>query len=288
VNIIVNADDFGLTQGMNRGIMDCFLAGSISSTTLLVNMPATEEAAGYARDHPSLGVGLHFNLTLGRPVSDPSSVPSLVGPDGCFPGRSSCEKRLLKGSIKRSDIIREFRAQVERFEDLGLKVTHIDSHQHVHLFPQVFDIVADYCLEHCIPMRAPWPWPRMRLGLRRRGCLGVPGMYLRQKARNLLLKRNVCRWKGRVRFNGGFGCILDVAGRISSITKQRYLELLSIPQGFPFEIMVHPAWVDERLEAVQLMSRVCDKEREVLTSFSLREEAEKRGLCWCSYGESFC
>lgn len=76
--LIINADDFGLTSGVNQAVMDCSQQGSVSSATLMVNTAASEEAASLARSNPNLGLGLHFNLTLGRPVSTPVKVPSLV------------------------------------------------------------------------------------------------------------------------------------------------------------------------------------------------------------------
>lgn len=83
-HLIINADDFGLSPGVNQGIAEAYQAGGISSTTVMVNMPGFTDAVRLASLHPGLGVGLHFNLTYGRPVSDPRLIPSLIQADGRF------------------------------------------------------------------------------------------------------------------------------------------------------------------------------------------------------------
>lgn len=248
MKLIINADDFGLTSGVNSAIRDCFLAGSVTSTTLMVNTPATLEAVKLAKSHPALGVGLHFNLTLGQPLSPAKEILSLVDAGGYFPGRGVCERNLLFGRVKRADIEREFHTQVERFTSFGLPLTHIDSHQHIHLFPQVFDIVAEYCAKHQIPLRLPWVWS---------GCRGV--IPLKKRVRSLLLRllvrRNARRWKGRIVTNQSFGSIFDLTSTPEGISQQTYLRLLEGAGKPPFELMVHPAIVDAKLRA---MTRITD------------------------------
>lgn len=276
--LIVNADDFGLTSGVNKGILDCHRAGSVSSASLMVNTSAVLEAVEIARAYPALGVGLHFNLTLGRPLNSTAAVRSLVGTDGCFFTRSRCEQRLMLGLLAREDIEREFHAQVERFRSSGMRMTHIDSHQHVHLFPQVFDILADYCRVNDVPLRVPWRWKGTRSGLRRR---------IRSHLLEILLHRNFHKWKGSVKTNAGFGSIFDLVETAGSIERASYLELLSKPQGSPFEIMVHPARVDEELRCLTRITEFSDREHEILTGFSLGQEAELRGFQLVPYSEAF-
>ncbi|MFN0087632.1 MAG: carbohydrate deacetylase [Blastocatellia bacterium] len=142
--LIVNADDFGFTPGVNRGIIDAHARGIVTSATVMVNMPAFEEAARLAREHPSLGVGLHFNLTQGRPAADPSRVAGLLDDRGEFPGTSTALAwRLLRGRAARDEIALELRAQIERAQSHGLRLTHIDSHKHAHALPPVFEIIID-------------------------------------------------------------------------------------------------------------------------------------------------
>tara|TARA_B110000438_G_scaffold204160_2_gene195857 strand:- start:1215 stop:2063 length:849 start_codon:yes stop_codon:yes gene_type:complete len=131
----VNADDFGLTGDVTRGILAAHRNGQVSSTTLMVNTPGTEEAVEAASDHPNLGIGLHFNLTEGRPLTD---APSLVDGDGRFLLRGELLGRAFRRQIDPDDVARELDAQLSRFHDLGLTPTHMDSHQHVHMAPPIF------------------------------------------------------------------------------------------------------------------------------------------------------
>jgi hopanoid biosynthesis associated protein HpnK len=137
--LIVNADDFGLTSGVNRAIIEAHTRGIVTSATLMANMPAFDEAVLSAKAHPTLGVGLHFNITQGRPVAAPEQVRSLLNEDGEFLGTSAALlRRLLGSAVDSYEIIREFRAQAEKVLDAGLRLTHVDSHKHAHALPPVF------------------------------------------------------------------------------------------------------------------------------------------------------
>lgn len=146
--LIVNADDFGLSPGVNRGIVEAYLAGGITSTTLMVNMPGFQDAMNRSRSLPHLGVGLHFNLTSGTPVSDANLVPSLVQQDGTFR-----DFRLALARNER-DIEIELAAQWNRFIASGLRPTHLDSHHHIHqIFPSVYEAMTNLAIKENIPMR---------------------------------------------------------------------------------------------------------------------------------------
>ena len=133
--LIVNADDFGLASSVSQGIIEAHQAGHVTSTTLMVNTPGTVEAVGLAEANQGLGVGLHFNLTEGRPLTD---VPSLVDAQGNFLLRGSLLRRSALGRIDPAEVAGELEAQLDRFSDLGLKPTHLDSHEHVHMAPPLF------------------------------------------------------------------------------------------------------------------------------------------------------
>ena len=152
--LIVNADDFGLAGSVSTGIIDVYQAGQLSSTTLMVNMPGTEEAVDLAERHPGLGVGLHFNLTEGRPLTD---ARSLVDSDGTFLLRGELIRRSVRGRVKPSDITRELTAQLDRFVSLWLTPTHLDSHQHVHMVPTVFRAMAPVLRERVRALRVVVP-----------------------------------------------------------------------------------------------------------------------------------
>lgn len=129
---ILNADDFGLTQGVNDAVFELAALGTLSSTTVMVNMPYAEAARNLIKI-TELGVGLHFNLTEGRPVSGLNTVPTLVNVQGAFYEYSTFRKRLGQGKIKRSEILVELHNQFERLSCiLGCNPTHLDSHQNIH------------------------------------------------------------------------------------------------------------------------------------------------------------
>ncbi len=137
--LIVNADDLGLTPGVNHAIIEAHTRGIVTSATLMANMPAFDDAVHLAKAHPTLGVGLHFNITQGRPVAAPEQVRSLLNEDGEFFGTSTrLWQRALIGRVRREEIVLEFRAQVEKVLDAGLQLTHVDSHKHAHAIAPVF------------------------------------------------------------------------------------------------------------------------------------------------------
>ncbi|WP_337033800.1 carbohydrate deacetylase [Paenibacillus illinoisensis] len=146
--LIINADDFGLSESINRGIEEAYRAGSLSSATLMVNMPGFQDAVRRAHALPQLGVGLHFNLTYGRPISDPNHVPSLVKPDGTFSGLPTIS------SWNEWEIELELAAQWKRFVAAGLRPTHLDSHHHLHLMDQaVHRAMSTFAIREQVPMR---------------------------------------------------------------------------------------------------------------------------------------
>ena len=150
--LIVNADDFGLTKGVNKGIIKGYRQGIITSSTALVNMPAWAHAAGLLHSYPRLGVGLHFNLTSGRPVSAPEAIPSLVDEDGNFLG--DLEFLTSADSV---DIARELYNQYNLLVRSGVKPTHIDSHHDIHTLDNVMPVVLVFASRLGLPVRqVPW------------------------------------------------------------------------------------------------------------------------------------
>jgi hopanoid biosynthesis associated protein HpnK len=149
--LIVNADDFGLSPGVSRGILAAFREGIVSSATMLVNLPHFEDAVGLARANPDLPLGVHLTLLWGRPVSDPAAVPTLVDRDGRLPRRlGPLVRRYVLGRLAPAEVRGEFRSQVRKFLDAGLRPTHLDTHKHVHCLPAIFDAVVDVAREFSI------------------------------------------------------------------------------------------------------------------------------------------
>ena len=140
--LIVNADDFGLSKGQNYGIIEACRNGVVTSTTALVNGAAIDHAAQLSRSTPELAVGMHFVLTLGEPLS---AMPGLTR-DGRL-GKWIWQQA-EEDSLPLEEIAHELACQYRRFVELfGHEPTHIDSHHHVHMFAQIYPIVAAFARE---------------------------------------------------------------------------------------------------------------------------------------------
>lgn len=139
----MNADDFGLTAGVNRAIVELHRAGVLTSTTLMANAEATKEAIQLALATPTLGVGCHVVLVDGEPVLDPEQVPSLIdkATGRFYPTLGKLLPRLYAGQIRAAHIEAEATAQIAKLKTHGLTLTHIDTHKHTHMFPPVLKAV---------------------------------------------------------------------------------------------------------------------------------------------------
>lgn len=137
--LIVNADDFGLTSGINRSVAELHDAGVLTSTTLMAREQATDEAIAMALARPALGVGCHVVLIDGTPVLPAKQVPSLVDArSGRFPySLGTFLAKLFSGRLRANEIEAEAAAQIGLLASRGLRLTHIDTHKHTHMFPAV-------------------------------------------------------------------------------------------------------------------------------------------------------
>lgn len=152
--LIVNADDFNLTEGVSRGILTAHRHGIVTSTTVMVNLPGLERSRELACEAPRLGLGLHLNLTFGPPVLPSQRVPSLVDGNARF-----VRDRARVGEVgEPSEIRAEWAAQAERFAAVfGREPTHLDTHHHVHRHPRIFEAALDLAERLAIPLRALTP-----------------------------------------------------------------------------------------------------------------------------------
>jgi hopanoid biosynthesis associated protein HpnK len=137
--LIVNADDFGLTSGVNRAIWELHRGGTLTSGTLMARAAATEEAIEMALTDPSLGVGCHIVLVDGDPVLTARELPTLADPHTArfHPTLAVFLRRLFSRRIRASEIEAEATAQIAQLQKRGLRLTHIDTHKHTHMFPAV-------------------------------------------------------------------------------------------------------------------------------------------------------
>jgi predicted glycoside hydrolase/deacetylase ChbG (UPF0249 family) len=273
--LIVNADDFGLNTATNAGIIECHQAGSVTSTTLMANAPALDEAVALAHAHPQLAVGLHFNLTWGRPLAEPSRVRSLLAADGNFQARDKLGRRALMGRVNENEVACELHAQLERLRSLGISPTHVDSHQHVHAFSPVFNAVAALCERESLPMRVPWISPERGVDIRRK---------LRRAVLGRLLVRSTRRWQRRIRWNNGLGSIFDFGALAGQpLTSEHYRAILEdAPEGV-FELMVHPVTDADAMRGYTRVGAIGEAEYRWLRLGELAALAATQGFRMGSY-----
>jgi predicted glycoside hydrolase/deacetylase ChbG (UPF0249 family) len=136
-HLIINADGFGFTPGVNKGIIETFEFGLVKSTSCTPNFGHLGDASRVQAKYPHVSFGIHFNLNVGFPCAPCKSIPSLIGEDGRFLGESLIP-RLLSGKVKSSEVETELTAQAGMLADQGVRISHWDGHQNKHLWPGYF------------------------------------------------------------------------------------------------------------------------------------------------------
>jgi predicted glycoside hydrolase/deacetylase ChbG (UPF0249 family) len=249
--LIVNADDFGLTSGVNRAVAECNRAGALTSATLMACSHQAAAAMALAKQLPSLGVGCHVVLLDGVPAAPPERIASLLAP-AATPGEAPQFRRTLStfvrdlalGRILPIHIEREATAQISRLQHAGLRPTHVDTHKHTHMFPAVLAAVCRATAACGVPaIRNPFEpaWSQRR----------TPNAPLvrRLEVRALgSLQRNFAatvRRHGLRTTSGSLGVL--ATGSLDAVTLQSILGRL--PDG-TWELVCHPAYVDDALYAV--------------------------------------
>ncbi|HEY6808967.1 MAG TPA: ChbG/HpnK family deacetylase [Gemmatimonadales bacterium] len=257
--LVINADDFGLSEGVNRGIVEAHLAGTVTSTSLLVNLPAFADALRCRLRAPKLGVGLHFNLTAGPPVAPPERVPSLCDrATGQFVSLRRLIARTLAGRVVPAEVTLECEAQLARLRAAGVRVTHIDSHRHVHLLPGIWKAVRDTAERAGIPVvRVPFD-AEAWIGRR-------PSAFAEQLS-----------LRAAYRIAGGKGLRAPVDHfRGTSLFavpnfREHLLALLDqIPAGVT-ELMVHPGYADDEILRWDTYTAPRERELAALTDARVR------------------
>src|SRR5271154_2848787 len=141
--LILNADDFGYTTGVNEGIIRAHRDGILTSATLMANGRAFDDAVERAKSNPKLGVGCHLVLTGGFSVAPKEEIPSLADAEGRLPrSLGDLVTRVSVGSVRTKEIERELRAQLEKIRRAGVELTHVDTHKHTHVHPRVMGAVG--------------------------------------------------------------------------------------------------------------------------------------------------
>ena len=141
--VIFNADDFGIHTEVNHAVIEAYEKGVLRSTSLLASGPAFDEAVALAKQCPGLGIGIHLCLVGSLPtILSPREVPTLVDANGLVPeSYIPFVKKIMEGQINYEQVYRELDAQMEKIMAQGLNITHVDSHQHMHMLPPIWAIV---------------------------------------------------------------------------------------------------------------------------------------------------
>lgn len=141
--LILNADDFGYTRGVNEGIVRAHRDGILTSATLMANGPAFDDAVERAKANPKLGVGCHLVLTGGFSIAPKEEIPSLADQQGRLPRTlGALVARVSVGSVRTKEMETELRAQLEKIRRAGIELTHVDTHKHTHVHPRVMSAIG--------------------------------------------------------------------------------------------------------------------------------------------------
>jgi chitin disaccharide deacetylase len=285
--LIVNADDFGMTAGVNRGIVESHVGGVVSSATLMANGPRFDEAVALARLNPNLSIGCHVVLVDGKPVSPPDTVDTLLAirsaePDKFYSSLSGFAARAMLGGFDRDQLVAEVTAQIRKIQATGLQVTHLDSHKHAHVFPEILAAMlraARICGVRAIrnPIVPTLPAKLFK------GKRELWKRYGQVRMLHTFSKHFLQRTKraGLLTPDGVIG-VIETGSVESSLLLQT---IASLSEG-TWELVCHPGYNDADLRAAStrlLDSR--DEERLVLTSPELRQFLEEQKIRVISYRE---
>jgi hopanoid biosynthesis associated protein HpnK len=284
--LIVNADDFAFTSGINRAIVEAHTHGIVTSSTLMANGPAFEEAVGQARAVPDLSVGCHVVLIDGEPVLDAARLPTLTsagsGAARFRDGLKSFAARALAGRLNSAEIEAEVTAQIRKIQSAGLTVSHVDTHKHTHLFPAVLQPLlraARACGVQSI--RNPFG---PRRPLKSSELLVRPGLWTRY-AEVRILRTLAGKFSDAVRREG----LATPDGTLGIVVTGTLDEKLfrgiaaAIPEG-TWEFVCHPGYNDDDLQRARTRLRESrETELRLLTMPDARQLLLDQGITLISY-----
>jgi predicted glycoside hydrolase/deacetylase ChbG (UPF0249 family) len=269
--LIINADDFGISRGVNIGIIEAAAAEVVTSASMIVNLPAFADALDRAVVCPTLSLGLHMNLTVGRPLT---RAPSLTRHDtGEFFPLPALVARASLGLLDASDIAQECLAQIDRMTDAGFPPTHLDSHRHVHAHPAIFAVVARAAASRGIfQVRIPCESLRVNAG----------------DWRATVKKTGLRLCAGLSSGTAAAGRGVDFAGVSLQGGKSFATRLFAlIPQLQPgtTELMTHPGYADASLAEYDSYTLERVTELRALTSREFRDLLARSGVTLTSFGQ---
>lgn len=278
LQLIVNADDFGLHPSINDGIVVGHQQGIITSTSIMASGQAFAHACKSLQAVPKLGVGVHLTVVGAQSVSDKDRIPSLVDEEGWFcAAHPQFIQRYITGKIKQAEVRSEWRAQIEKVQSAGIKVTHLDSHQHMHILPGLAEVTCELAKEFGISaIRIPdepygylglGPWTMSRFISR--GGLTL----LARRARKFFRRQGV-------HTPDYFYGMLE-GGNMSATKVQHMLERL---RPGVTEIMVHPGADNQQLGQVYPWQYQWEAELAALTDGAVQQQIRDRDIRLVSFG----
>jgi chitin disaccharide deacetylase len=287
--LIVNADDFGLTPGVNRAIAETHRDGVVSSATLMATGAAFDDAVQAARSLPQLSVGCHIVLVDGTPAAPAAALDTLVAIRSAEPGNfyaslSAFAARATLGGFDQEQLVEEITAQIRKLQSNGIKVTHLDSHKHTHIFPLILGAMlraARICGVRAIrspfvPLKAimAQQFAGKRALLKRYGQVRMLNTFARPFRRQLE-RSGLCAPDGIIG-------VIETGLLDGALLRQA---LTKLPEG-TWELVSHPGYADDDLRAVRTrLVESRERERNLLTSPELKEFLDQQKIRVISYRE---
>jgi chitin disaccharide deacetylase len=286
--LIINADDFGFTAGVNRAIVEAHTRGIVTSSTLMANGCAFDDAVRLAATVPRLSVGCHVVLIDGEPVLDAQLLPSITVADSggarFRDGVKTFAARALAGRLNPAEIEAEAGAQIRKLQSAGLSVSHVDTHKHTHLFPAVLRPLlraARSCGVHAV--RNPFGPRRL---LRSEALLTRPSLWTRYAEVRILRPlaakfRDATKQEGLTTPDGTLGVVVTGA-----LDEKLFRAIAAIiPEG-TWEFVCHPGYNDNDLKLAKTRLRQSrETELRVLTMPESRQLLSDQGIELVSYRE---
>jgi predicted glycoside hydrolase/deacetylase ChbG (UPF0249 family) len=278
--LIVNGDDFGLDRGINEGIILAHQKGILTSATIMANMPGFGQAVELAAQNERLGVGVHLNALRGQPVSSPSQVASLLNSEGYFWADAYVFlRKLISGKIKLEEVEVEWRAQVEKVLNAGIKPTHLDSEKHLHAVPPLFKIACRLAKDFRVP--------RVRF-IHEYGLSPSPAQSLKSWGISLsctFMKKKI-RESGIITTDHFSGIC-----RSGRMTVRTWKKVLARLKDGVTEVMVHPGFRTEEAEESQkqigsyYIHKNREKELRALLDSEVKAFLQRQGIQLIHFGE---
>lgn len=275
--LIINADDLGINPQRSHGIFMAAEQGIVTNVSVIPNMNDSDAAVRRSRER-DIPAGLHINLTEGAPLSRDSDIDTLLTTDGFFLGRETLRRRMAEDEVKPEHIEREIRAQIEWFLDARGQPTHIDSHHHLHVHPQVIRMLIPILDRYAISFVRVPSEPDVPFGFE---IEPARSRFIAEISREAETARSLLQ-ANRI------GCTEHFRGMAftgaASMRNMRHI-LGRLPEGVT-EWMVHPGSPNPNAEPFD-----ADPQRQtelnILLSDDTREELKSREIELCSYGDLF-